>query len=73
MAVLDPLKVSVTLSCDTPIELDVPNFPADSSKGTHKVMFSNIFYIEQSDFKEVIFFFYISHKKVVYCSNYKIF
>lgn len=53
MAVLEPLKVTITLACDTPIELDVPNFPADPSKGTHKVIFTNVVYIEQADFKEV--------------------
>ncbi|KFM68600.1 putative glutamine--tRNA ligase, partial [Stegodyphus mimosarum] len=53
MAVLEPLKVSISLACSTPILLDVPNFPADPSKGTHKVTFSDVIYIEQSDFKEV--------------------
>lgn len=55
MAVLEPLKVTISLACSTPVELDVPNFPADPSKGTHKVTFSNVVYIEQSDFKEVYF------------------
>lgn len=53
MAVMEPLKITITLACDTPVQLDVPNFPAESSKGTHKVIFSNVVYIEQSDFKEV--------------------
>lgn len=53
MAVLEPLKVTISLACTTPIELDVPNFPVDPSKGTHKVTFTNVVYIEQSDFKEV--------------------
>ncbi|XP_035207876.1 glutamine--tRNA ligase-like [Stegodyphus dumicola] len=53
MAVLEPLKVSISLASSTPILLDVPNFPADPSKGTHKVIFSDVIYIEQSDFKEV--------------------
>ncbi|XP_015913119.4 glutamine--tRNA ligase [Parasteatoda tepidariorum] len=54
MAVLEPLKVKVSLNIETPILVDVPNFPADSSKGTHKVTFSDVIYIEQSDFKEVL-------------------
>ncbi|XP_054722329.1 glutamine--tRNA ligase-like [Uloborus diversus] len=53
MAVLDPLKVSISLAASTPMVIDVPDFPADPSRGTHKVTFSDVVYIERSDFKEV--------------------
>jgi glutaminyl-tRNA synthetase len=54
MAVLEPLKVSITnLPADAPSSVRVPNFPADEAKGFHEVPFSSIVYIEQSDFREV--------------------
>lgn len=35
------------------IDVLVPNFPADESRGFHKVPFQSVVYIEESDFKEV--------------------
>lgn len=77
MAVLEPLKVTITnfpapqvrllwsglgaavLGQRSPslvpqtIDILVPNFPADESRGFHKVPFQSVVYIEESDFKEV--------------------
>lgn len=36
-----------------PLEVSVPNFPADESRGFHVVPFSRTIYIEQADFREV--------------------
>jgi glutaminyl-tRNA synthetase len=65
MAVLEPLKVSITnLPADAPSSVRVPNFPADEAKGFHEIPFSNVVYIEESDFREVgivivwVFFLY---------------
>nr|KAG5708784.1 hypothetical protein BaRGS_031938 [Batillaria attramentaria] len=53
MAVLEPLKVVIqNFPTDHPGELTVPNFPADESKGSHKVPISSTVYIERSDFRE---------------------
>ncbi|NP_001079979.1 glutaminyl-tRNA synthetase 1 S homeolog [Xenopus laevis] len=55
MAVLEPLKVTITnLPAEKAIDVSVPNFPADESKGFHVVPFSSTIYIEQSDFREVM-------------------
>ncbi|KAM8930803.1 glutamine--tRNA ligase [Pelodytes ibericus] len=55
MAVLDPLKVTVTnFPSEKALDVSVPNFPADESKGFHAVPFSSTLYIEQSDFREVM-------------------
>ncbi|XP_075430580.1 LOW QUALITY PROTEIN: glutamine--tRNA ligase [Ascaphus truei] len=55
MAVLEPLKVTVTnFPAEKAVEVSVPNFPADESKGFHNVPFSSTFYIEQTDFREVM-------------------
>ena len=54
MAVLEPLKVTITnLPSDAPSDVNVPNFPADESKGHHKVPLRKVIYIEKSDFREV--------------------
>jgi len=37
------------------VKLDVPNFPQDPSKGNHEISFGKTIYIEQSDFKEVVY------------------
>ena len=54
MAVLEPLKLTITnLPSDHPTVVNVPNFPADESKGFHTVPFDKVMYIEKSDFREV--------------------
>ncbi|RUS86086.1 hypothetical protein EGW08_006179 [Elysia chlorotica] len=53
MAVLQPLKVVISnMPSDTPLELSVPNFPADETRGFHSIPFNKTIYIEQEDFKE---------------------
>jgi glutaminyl-tRNA synthetase len=52
MAVLDPLKVTITNWTEGVKILNVPDFPNDPKKGTHTVPFSNVIYIERSDFRE---------------------
>lgn len=55
MVVLEPLKVTITnFHSDQPIELTVPRFPADESRGSHKIKFDSVIYIEKSDFSEVL-------------------
>ncbi|XP_059505659.1 glutamine--tRNA ligase [Stegostoma tigrinum] len=54
MAVLEPLKVIITnFPSNQPLEISVPDFPADESKGFHTVLITSTIYIEQSDFREV--------------------
>lgn len=61
MAVLEPLKVTIkNLPSDAPTEVSVPNFPADESKGFHKVPITDVIFIEKSDFKEVSLGFELS-------------
>jgi glutaminyl-tRNA synthetase len=53
MAVLNPLKVVIDNYPDGKTEmLDAVNNPEDPSKGTRKVPFSKVLYIEQDDFME---------------------
>ena len=53
MAVLEPLKVTITnFPAPQAIDVVVPNFPADESRGFHKVPFQSVVYIEETDFKE---------------------
>ncbi|EDV29716.1 uncharacterized protein TRIADDRAFT_37025 [Trichoplax adhaerens] len=53
MAVLDPLKVSIVNFPEPKnLILSVPDFPQDSSKGNHNIVFSNVIYIERGDFKK---------------------
>ncbi|UJR33814.1 hypothetical protein I4U23_021238 [Adineta vaga] len=53
MAVMEPLKVTITnFPSKNIIELTVPNFPADESRGSHKIKFDSVIYIEKSDFTE---------------------
>lgn len=53
MAVLEPLKVTISnYPFNERVEIDVPNFPNDESKGSHKVFFDKVVYIDASDFKE---------------------
>ena len=55
MAVLDPLKVFITNFPNNSGSLDivVPNFPADESRGTRVVKLSSTIFIERSDFHKV--------------------
>lgn len=54
MAVLEPLKVTIeNYPHNSMIELDVPNFPSDESKGSHKIQFDRVVYIDACDFQEV--------------------
>lgn len=54
MAVLDPLKVTITnFPPDQATSLTVPNFPADEKRGSHSISFKPVIYIEKSDFREV--------------------
>lgn len=53
MCVLEPVKVTIeNYPFHGPIEIDVPNFPQDESKGTHKIIFDRVVYIDSVDFKE---------------------
>ncbi|XP_035676746.1 glutamine--tRNA ligase-like isoform X1 [Branchiostoma floridae] len=53
MAVLEPLKITITnFPSEKAIDIDVPDFPAEPSKGSHKVKFAKTIYIEKTDFKE---------------------
>jgi glutaminyl-tRNA synthetase len=54
MAVMEPLKVTITNFPNGKVmELTVPDFPADESRGSHKIKFDSVIYIEKSDFTEV--------------------
>ena len=54
MAVLEPLKVTISnFPAAHSGTIAVPDFPADESRGQHKVDFSATIYIERSDFKQV--------------------
>ena len=53
MAVLRPLKVVIDNYPEGQVdELDAVNNPEDASKGSRKVPFSRVLYIEQDDFRE---------------------
>uniref|UniRef100_A0A8C0IID1 glutamine--tRNA ligase n=1 Tax=Bubo bubo TaxID=30461 RepID=A0A8C0IID1_BUBBB len=55
MAVLEPLKVTITnFPALKALEVLVPNFPADESRGFHKVPFQPTVYIEETDFREEV-------------------
>ena len=54
MAVLEPVKVTIeNFPGSSTIELIAPNFPSDESKGSHKIYFDKVVYIDASDFQEV--------------------
>lgn len=54
MVVLEPLKVTIlNFPENGPIEVSVPNFPNDASKGSHTVQFDRVIYIEKKDFRKV--------------------
>ena len=53
MAVLDPIKVTLTNYPDGEVEwVDVPNNPEDEEAGSRSVPFSRTLYIERADFLE---------------------
>ncbi|XP_053599968.1 probable glutamine--tRNA ligase isoform X2 [Plodia interpunctella] len=53
MVVLEPLKLTITnFPSEKPIEVTVPDFPNEPERGSHKVVFSKVLYIEDNDFKE---------------------
>uniref|UniRef100_A0A671KSA0 Glutamine--tRNA ligase n=1 Tax=Sinocyclocheilus anshuiensis TaxID=1608454 RepID=A0A671KSA0_9TELE len=52
MAILEPLKVTITNLPTNAQEVRVPDFPANEAKGSHVVPFSKTIFIEQSDFRE---------------------
>uniref|UniRef100_A0A8C8SYK7 Glutamine--tRNA ligase n=1 Tax=Pelusios castaneus TaxID=367368 RepID=A0A8C8SYK7_9SAUR len=55
MVVLEPLRVSIAnFPAEKALEVLVPNFPADETKGFHSVPFQPHIYIEQTDFREVV-------------------
>ena len=54
MAVLDSLQVVITnFPAAKLLDIQVPNFPADETKGFHQVPFGLTVFIERTDFKEV--------------------
>lgn len=58
MAVLEPLKVTIeNFPNPSKIELTAPNYPNDESKGSHKIYFDKVVYIDATDFQEVILIF----------------
>lgn len=57
MAVMSPLKVIISnYPYQKPITINVPNFPNEIDKGTHKTTYDRVLYIDSSDFQEVTFF-----------------
>ncbi|XP_078206954.1 glutamine--tRNA ligase isoform X2 [Callithrix jacchus] len=53
MAVLESLRVTITnFPAAKSLDIQVPNFPADETKGFHQVPFAPIVFIERTDFKE---------------------
>ena len=56
MVVLEPLEVTIkNFPSKSPIFCDVPDFPNEPNRGSHKVPFAKDLFIEASDFKEVVF------------------
>uniref|UniRef100_T1J7Y6 glutamine--tRNA ligase n=1 Tax=Strigamia maritima TaxID=126957 RepID=T1J7Y6_STRMM len=54
MVVLNPLKVViVNLPSNMPTEIEVPDFPNEKDRGSHKVAMGKVIYIEENDFREV--------------------
>ncbi|QCI20545.1 glutamine--tRNA ligase [Buchnera aphidicola (Brachycaudus cardui)] len=53
MAVLEPIKIFLyNLDENYEEKLIIPNHPNNPELGTHEIIFTNIIYIERSDFKE---------------------
>ena len=56
MVVLAPLKVTIlNYPFDGPTTIEVPDFPKDPKRGTHKVVLDRVVYIDRSDFREVMY------------------
>lgn len=53
MLVLDPIPVHIDLPEDFEEELEVPLFPKSPEKGSRRIPFTRIVYIDRSDFREV--------------------
>jgi len=51
MAVLNPLRVTITNYPDKVEKLEVPNIPAKPEKGSHSIPFSKVIYIDRNDFR----------------------
>ena len=47
------------------IEIEAPNFPNDETKGSHKVHFDKVVYIDSCDFQEVFNFLNVFTSKLV--------
>jgi glutaminyl-tRNA synthetase len=52
MAVLEPLKVTISNLPSDLSMIEVPNIPGDESAGFHQVPIQKVIYIERTDFKE---------------------
>ena len=54
MAVLEPIKVRILNLTDEmkDVELEIADFPSSPERGTHKINFDEIVYIEANDFRE---------------------
>ncbi|XP_049865211.1 probable glutamine--tRNA ligase isoform X2 [Pectinophora gossypiella] len=53
MVVLEPLKITITnFPSDKAVVVSVPDFPNETDRGSHKVVFNKVLYIEATDFKE---------------------
>ncbi|XP_022829459.1 probable glutamine--tRNA ligase [Spodoptera litura] len=54
MVTLEPLKITITnYPHEGCLEIPVPDFPSEPTRGQHKVKLNRVLYIEASDFKEV--------------------
>lgn len=52
LAVLDPIKVTIkNFPHDKAVEVQVPNFPGDESRGHHTVDLDRVIYIDRADFR----------------------
>lgn len=52
LAVLEPLKVTLTnFPHKNVVQIEVPNFPGDESKGYHSVELEKVIYIDKADFR----------------------
>jgi len=52
MAILEPLRVTITNWEGAVKDISVPNHPKDASRGSHTVPLSGVVYIEKSDFRK---------------------